>query len=131
MMPASAATAGAMAGAHDRGPASNGIRKRSHDPRSPMSPLSALHPVTRAVLGLLLRQGRDYAELSELLVLPESGVRARAHAALAALAPDRVAPVGEDGAGADWILGQQDDEEADRTRGAIARMPAWHAWASA
>jgi Sigma-70, region 4 len=96
-----------------------------------MSPLSALAPDQRAVLELLLRQGRDYAELSELLGLPESGVRSRAHAALAALAPDRPAPVGEDGAVADWILGQQDDEEAERTSGAIARMPAWHAWASA
>src|SRR5215218_11316784 len=95
-----------------------------------MSPLSALAPDQRAVLELLLRQGRDYAELSELLGLPEAGVRSRAHAALAALAPGRTAPVGEDGAVADWILGQQDDAEADRTRGAIARMPAWHAWAS-
>ena len=95
-----------------------------------MSPLSALAPDQRAVLELLLRQGRDYAELSELLGLPESGVRSRAHTALAALAPDRPAPVGEDGAVADWILGQQDDAEAAGTRGAIARMPAWHAWAS-
>jgi hypothetical protein len=95
-----------------------------------MSPLSALAPDQRAVLELLLRQGRDYAELSELLGLPESGVRSRAHAALAALAPERAAPVGEDGAVADWILGQQDDAEAERTCGAIARMPAWHAWAS-
>src|SRR5829696_7938030 len=95
-----------------------------------MSPLSALAPDQRAVLELLLRQGRDYAELAELLGLPESGVRSRAHAALAALAPERAAPVGEDGAVADWILGQQDDAEAERTCGAIARMPAWHAWAS-
>ena len=95
-----------------------------------MSPLSALAPDQRAVLELLLRQGRDYAELAELLGLPEAGVRSRAHAALAALAPDRPAPVGEDGAVADWILGQQDDGEAARTRGSIARMPAWHAWAS-
>src|SRR5215210_1109739 len=96
----------------------------------PMSPLSALAPDQRAVLELLLRQGRDYAELSELLGLPEAGVRSRAHAALAALAPERAAPVGEDGAVADWILGQQDDAESERTCGAIARMPAWHAWAS-
>jgi hypothetical protein len=95
-----------------------------------MSPLSALAPDQRAVLELLLRQGRDYAELSELLGLPETGVRSRAHAALAALAPDRPAPVGEDGAVADWILGQQDAGEAEGTRGAIARMPAWHGWAS-
>src|SRR5918998_4875103 len=95
-----------------------------------MSPLQALAPDQRAVLELLLRQGRNYAELSELLGLPESGVRSRAHAALAALAPDRVAPVGEDGAVADWILGQQDDAEAARTRESVARMPAWHAWAT-
>ena len=95
-----------------------------------MSPLAALAPDQRAVLELLLRQGRDYAELSELLGLPESGVRSRAHSALAALAPDRPAPVGEDGAVADWILGQQDDREAERTSESVARMPAWHAWAS-
>ena len=65
-----------------------------------------------------------------MLGLPEAGVRDRAHAALAALAPDRIAPVGEDGAVADWILGQQDDEEAERTAESVARMPAWHAWAS-
>lgn len=95
-----------------------------------MSPLAALAPDQRAVLELLLRQGRDYAELSELLGLPEAGVRSRAHAALAALAPDRPAPVGEDGAVADWILGQQDAAEAARTSESVARMPAWHAWAS-
>jgi hypothetical protein len=95
-----------------------------------MSPLAALAPDQRAVLELLLRQGRDYAELSELLGLPEAGVRSRAHTALAALAPDRPAPVGEDGAVADWILGQQDDAEAARTSESVARMPAWHAWAS-
>src|SRR5215218_1001570 len=96
----------------------------------PMSPLRALAADQRAVLELLLRQGRTYEELSEMLGLPEAGVRDRAQAALAALAPERVAPVGEDGAVADWILGQQDDEEAERTAESVARMPAWHAWAS-
>jgi Sigma-70, region 4 len=96
----------------------------------PMSPLRSLAPDQRAVLELLLRQGRTYEELSEMLGLAEAGVRDRAHAALAALAPERVAPVGEDGAVADWILGQQDDEEAGRTAESVARMPAWHAWAS-
>ena len=60
-----------------------------------MSPLQALAPDQRAVLELLLRQGRSYAELSELLGIPEPGVRSRAHAALAALAPERQAPIGE------------------------------------
>jgi hypothetical protein len=94
-----------------------------------MSPLQTLAPDQRAVLELLLRQGRSYAELSELLGLPVDAVRARAHSALAALAPDRSAPIGEDGAVADWILGQQAADEASRTRDAIARMPAWRAWA--
>src|SRR5688500_20352168 len=96
-----------------------------------MSPLAALAPDQRAVLELLLRQGRDYAELSELLGLPEAGVRSRAHAALAALAPDRPAPVGEDGAVADWIHGQQEDAEAERTCGANDSMPAWRGSGSA
>jgi Sigma-70, region 4 len=96
-----------------------------------MSPLQDLAPDQRAILELLLRQRRSYAELAEMLDLPETGVRGRAHAALAALAPDRPAPAGEGGAVADWILGQQDDDEAGRTRESIARMPAWRAWAAA
>jgi FlaG/FlaF family flagellin (archaellin) len=94
-----------------------------------MSPLQALAPDQRAIIELLLRQGRSSAELSELLGLPEEGVRTRAHAALAALAPDRAAPVGEDGAVADWLLGQQDEAEAGRTRESVAAIPAWRAWA--
>jgi hypothetical protein len=66
-----------------------------------------------------------------MLGLPEDGVRTRAHAALAALAPDRPAPVGEDGAVADWLLGQQDEAESGRTREAVAAIPAWRAWAAA
>src|SRR3954452_30399 len=93
-----------------------------------MSPLQTLAPDQRAVLELLLRQGRSYAELSELLGLPEDAVRDRAHAALAALAPDKAAPVGEDAAVADWLLGQSD--EPAQTRDAVARMPAWRAWAA-
>jgi hypothetical protein len=95
-----------------------------------MSPIRALAPDQRAVLELLLRQGRSYPELSELLGIPEAAVRTRAHGALAQLAPDRPAPVGEDGAVADWLLGQQDEDEAAGTRAAIARTPAWRAWAA-
>jgi hypothetical protein len=95
-----------------------------------MSPLQALAPDQRAILELLLRQGRSYGELSELLGLPEDGVRTRAHAALAALVPDRRAPVGEDGAVADWLLGQQDEADAGRTRESVAAIPAWRAWAA-
>src|SRR3954469_12943052 len=95
-----------------------------------MSPLQTLAPDQRAVLELLLRQGRSYAQLSELLGLPEDAVRDRAHTALAALAPDRAAPVGEDGAVADWILGQASGDDGHPTRDAFARMPAWREWAA-
>jgi len=95
-----------------------------------MSPLQTLAPDQRAVLELLLRQGRSYAELSELLGLPEDAVRERAHTALAALAPGHAAPIGEDGAVADWILGQLSGDEAGSTRDAVSRMPAWREWAA-
>src|SRR3954452_13260347 len=120
-----------MSAGHDRRPASCAVLKKVIYPPRPMSPLSSLAPDQRAVLELLLRQGRSYAELSDLLGLPEEGVRERAAAALGALAPDLTAPIGEDGAVADWILGQQEPDEAERTREALARTPGWRAWAAA
>ena len=53
-----------------------------------MTPLDALAPDQRAVLELLLRQGRSYGDLSEMLGIPEETVRERAHAALEHLAPE-------------------------------------------
>src|SRR3954452_11246894 len=100
-----------MSAGHDRRPASCAVLKKVIYPPRPMSPLQTLAPDQRAVLELLLRQGRSYAELSELLGLPEEAGRERAHTALAALAPDRAAPIGEDGPVADWILGQASGEE--------------------
>src|SRR5918992_2219050 len=91
--------------------------------------MSTLAPDQRAVLELVLRQGRSYGELSELLGIPERDVRARADAGLRALA-------GEPGAGidsgriADWLLGQQPDAEAERTRAAVARSPDAREWAA-
>ena len=49
-----------------------------------MTPLDTLAPDQRAVLELVLRQGRSYGELSELLGIPERDVRARADAGLRA-----------------------------------------------
>ena len=51
-----------------------------------MTPLDTLAPDQRAVLELVLRQGRSYGELSELLAIPERDVRARADAGVRALA---------------------------------------------
>jgi hypothetical protein len=93
-----------------------------------MSPLGSLAPDQRAVLELVLRQGRSYGELSELLGIPERDVRARADAGLRALAGDPAADV-DSGRIADWLLGQQPDAEAERTRAAVGRSDAARAWA--
>jgi Sigma-70, region 4 len=89
-----------------------------------------LAPDQRAVLELVLRQGRSYGELSELLGIPERDVRARADAGVRALAGDPQAGV-DSGRIADWLLGQQPDAEAERTRAAVARNPLARDWAAA
>jgi hypothetical protein len=94
-----------------------------------MTPLDTLAPDQRAVLELVLRQGRSYGELSELLGIPERDVRARADAGLRALAGDGAAGV-DTGRIADWLLGQQPEAEADRTRTAVARSDDARAWAA-
>jgi hypothetical protein len=94
-----------------------------------MSTLDTLAPDQRAVLELVLRQGRSYGELSELLGIPEHDVRARADAGLRALAGEPGAAV-DSGRIADWLLGQQPEAEAARTRAAVARSEAAREWAA-
>lgn len=95
-----------------------------------MSAFSTLPPDQRAVLQLILKQGRGYAELSGLLRIDEAAVRARAHAGLDALAPggealsaDRRAQI------ADWLLGQQSDAERAVTLLHLEDSPAARRWA--
>ena len=57
-----------------------------------MSPLDALAPDQRAVIALVLQQGRSYEDIAGMLGLPVAGVRARAHAGLRSLAPDNALP---------------------------------------
>jgi hypothetical protein len=94
-----------------------------------MTTLDLLAPDQRAVLELVLRQGRSYGELSELLGIPERQVRDRAEAALRALAG---APEGDVDAGrlTDWLLGQQTERAAAATRTQLARSEPARAWAS-
>ncbi len=81
------------------------------------------------MLELVLRQGRSYGELSELLAIPERDVRERADAGVRALAGEPAAGV-DSGRIADWLLGQQPDAEAARTRAAVARNPLARDWAA-
>src|SRR3954467_15460643 len=94
-----------------------------------MSSLELLAPDQRAVLELVLRQGRSYGELSELLGIPEREVRARADAGLRPLAGEADAGV-DTGRIADWLLGQQPEAEAERTRAAVARSGPARDWAA-
>src|SRR4051794_1969235 len=70
-----------------------------------MPSLEALPPDQRAVVELVLRQGRSYEEIAALLAIPVDAVRDRARRGVAALgeagaAGDREAIV------SDWLLGQ-------------------------
>jgi hypothetical protein len=51
-----------------------------------MTDLDRLPPDQRAVLSLVLERGKSYDEVAQMLAIPESAVRDRAHAALDALA---------------------------------------------
>src|SRR5690348_5808525 len=91
------------------------------------SPLDSLAPDQRAALELVVRQGRSYGELASLLGIPEAAVRARAHGALEALAPVLPPPPTADEL-ADFLLGQQDERAADRTRARLADDAAAQRW---
>jgi hypothetical protein len=62
-----------------------------------MTELNNLPPDQRAVLSLVLDRGKSYSEVADMLAIPESAVRDRAHAALDALGG--TAPRGERGTG--------------------------------
>ena len=95
-----------------------------------MSRLDALPADQKSVLQLLLRQGKGYDDLSGLLRLDADEVRSRAYDALDTLGP---------GAGglsaerrheiADWLLGQQEPEEAVATRAFVDGSTAGRVWA--
>lgn len=77
-----------------------------------MSPLDDLPPDLRATLSLLVDRGKSYAEVADLLGIPESAVRERAHDALDALAGERVPT----GAGA-RVPAADDQPAADASSG--------------
>src|SRR4051812_40629759 len=61
-------------------------------PRSSATAFDRLAPDQRAAVELVLRQGRSYGELADLLGMPEETIRARARNGLCALAPDLLPP---------------------------------------
>ena len=61
--------------------------------------------------------------------MPEETIRARARGGLEALAPDLPAPA-RAGEIADWLLGQQSEQHAARTRELLLSDPAAQQWAA-
>jgi hypothetical protein len=95
-----------------------------------MTPLALLAPDQRAVLELVLRQGRSYGELSELLGIPERAVRDRAESALLSLVGEPGDPSVDTGRIADWLLGQQPDRAAAATRDNLRASEPARSWAA-
>lgn len=92
-----------------------------------MSRLDDLTPDQRAVLQLLLRQGKSYDELATMLRIDPTAVRSRAAAALGALGPP-IEPA-EQAQLSDWMLGQQDELQVEDSLDLIADSPAALEWA--
>ena len=96
-----------------------------------MATFDQLSPEQRAIVELVLRQGKTYDELAEMLNMPEPRVRELARDALVELAPVSVRGVEEDWRGqlADYVLGQQAGPEATATKGHLRRSEAARSWA--
>ena len=91
-----------------------------------MATFDQLSDEQRAIVELVLQQGKSYDELSQMLGIPEARVRERARDALVELAPVSARGVEEDWRGqlADYVLGQQAGPELTATRGHLRRSEA-------
>jgi hypothetical protein len=96
-----------------------------------MATFDQLSPEKRAIVELVLQQGKTYPELADMLGMPESRVRELARDALVELAPVSVRGVEDDWRGqlADYVLGQQAGPEATATKGHLRRSEAARSWA--
>src|SRR5690349_7557680 len=95
-----------------------------------MARLQELHPDQQAVLRLLLGRRMRYAELGDVLGLPSDRVRERALDAVDGLAPDDVDGLELDDRDriADYLLGQQDDQDRAATETLIATSAPAREW---
>src|SRR5215204_4343612 len=95
-----------------------------------MATLDTLDPQSRAIVELLLRQGKGYDDIARTLDMPAARVRELARDALTSLAPSSARRVDGDWRGqvADYVLGQQTGPEVRATRGHLKRSEAARAW---
>jgi hypothetical protein len=96
-----------------------------------MGSIEGLPPDQRAVLELVLRRGRSYDEIADMLSIDRAGVRQRALAALDALGPQtRVAPERR-ALITDYLLGALPPAVADEVREHLSQSASERAWARA
>jgi hypothetical protein len=90
--------------------------------------LDDLSPDQRAVLQLLLKQGKSYVELAALLRIDPGAVRDRAIAALEGLGGDAISG-GRRAQLTDWLLGQQSGAETEATLDYLEESTEGREWA--
>jgi hypothetical protein len=93
-----------------------------------MASLDSLPADQRAVIQLVLQQGRRYDDIAAMLSVDRAGVRQRALDAFDALGPANSIPAPQRALLTDYLLGQLPGRVADLVHDAIADDPAQRAW---
>jgi len=95
-----------------------------------MTPPESLPPDQRAVLQLLLKQGKSYDDLAGILRIDRDAVRGRATAALDSLGPRDGASIHAERRGeiADYLLGQQTASQRAATRAYLEESASARGW---
>lgn len=96
-----------------------------------MTSIASLPADQRAVLELVLRRGRTYDEIAELLSIDRAGVRQRALAAFDALGPKTRVPASRRALIADYLLEALPNGVADEVRDHLQASATERAWARA
>ena len=95
-----------------------------------MATFDQLSAEQRAIIELILKQGKSYAKLGDMLGIPEARVKALARESLVRLSPLSAEDVEEKWRGqiADYLLQQQSGAESTATRGHLRRSEEARAW---
>ena len=95
-----------------------------------MATFDQLSAEQRAIIELVLKQGKSYESLAELLGMPPERVKELARQSLVKLSPVSAAAVDEEWRGqiADYLLHQQSGPESTATRGHLRRSEGARSW---
>ena len=95
-----------------------------------MATFDQLSAEQRAIIELVLKQGKSYEALAEMLSIPPARVKDLARDSLVRLAPLSAASVDDEWRGqiADYLLQQQSGPESTATRGHLRRSEGARAW---